>query len=267
LLSDSAYILVFHGSHDPRSQQAAQQLTESFRQKIGQTAQVSHAVGESFDWSNPSASNLSVITQPHPIPVQDVYLECVPQPLPQQIEQFIEQTQAAGHPIAEYVVVPVFLLAGMHVTQDLPEAIATIGTTVPLRITPHLGSCSGLRRILNERTSLLPMEAWMLLAHGSRRREANQIIENLADHLGVVAAYWATEPNLEQRLHELTTLGLKRIGILPYFLFSGSITDAIAERVSQLTTSFPQLQLTLAQPFDVNIPELADLVLDLATSN
>lgn len=261
-----AYILVFHGSHDPRSQRAAKQLTESFRQKIGQTSQVSQAVG-TVSHGVPESANLSLVTSP--IPVQDVYLECVPAPLTDQIQHFIEQIELtySREAIAQWQVIPVFLLAGMHVTEDLPAAIASLKAAPALNLTSHLGSHPKMRRLLNERMSLLPMEAWILVAHGSRRSQANQIIEDLADHLGVVTAYWSTTPNLEQRIQELATLGLRRIGILPYFLFSGGITDAIAQTISQISEQFPHLALKLVEPLDVNLPELADLLIDLAIKN
>jgi len=149
---------------------------------------------------------------------------------------------------------------------DLPAAIAAVQTSPNqmLTITPHLGSHPGLKRLLNECLSPLPMEAWILLAHGSRRSSANQAIEQLALDLGTVTAYWSTAPSLETRIHELAASGLRKIGILPYFLFSGAITDAIAQGVAQLRLTFPNLTLTLAQPLDVKIPELADLLVDLA---
>ncbi|MDX2228800.1 MAG: sirohydrochlorin chelatase [Leptolyngbyaceae cyanobacterium bins.349] len=269
--SSSAYILVFHGSHDPRSQRAAKQLTGYFRQAIQQAPCVAEAVGEVLDWRTPPVmANRSVVTEVALIPVQDVYLECVAQPLPEQIQQFIEQfieqpnAQADGSIITEWRVIPVFLLAGMHVMEDLPAAIAAVQSAVPLTLLPHLGSHAGLRRLLNERMSVLPMEAWVLVAHGSRRAGANHRIETLAEHLGVVTAYWSTPPTLEQRLQELADSGLRRIGILPYFLFSGGITDAIAQTVSQLSQQCPQLSLNLVHPLDVNLPELADLLVDLA---
>lgn len=152
--------------------------------------------------------------------------------------------------------------------EDLPAAIATVQTHHPfsITVTPHLGSHPALKRLLNERMSTLPMEAWILMAHGSRRPEANLTIEQLAADLGVVTAYWSTPGSLEARIQALATLGIRKIGILPYFLFSGGITDAIAQSVNQLIQKFPQLTLTLSQPLDHHIPELADLLIDLAKS-
>lgn len=150
--------------------------------------------------------------------------------------------------------------------EDLPAAIETVRNHhlfTPI-VTPHLGSHPGLKRLLNERMSALPMEAWILMAHGSRRPEATLTIEQLATDLGVMTAYWSIPSSLEARIQELAALGIRKIGILPYFLFSGGITDAITQTVQQLTQKFPQLTLTLSHPLDHNLPELADLLIDLA---
>jgi sirohydrochlorin ferrochelatase len=49
---------------------------------------------------------------------------------------------------------------------------------------------------------------------------------------------------------------------LPYFLFAGGITDAIAQSVSGLQAQFPRLQLKLAEPIGASA-QLADLIVDL----
>ncbi|MDX2239121.1 MAG: sirohydrochlorin chelatase [Leptolyngbyaceae cyanobacterium bins.302] len=275
----SVYVLVFHGSHDPRSQRAAKQLTESFRHKIQQSAHVNQATRQDLQWvSSPRRSTFAASTgfssgatsAETSVWVQDAYLECYSLPLPQQINQFVQQIYAISDTsdTIRWRVIPVFLLAGMHVMEDLPMAIATAHTlsdsSPQLQITPHLGAHAGLKRLLNERMSALPMEAWILLAHGSRRPNANETVEQLATDLGVVTAYWSTPPSLETRIQELAAIGIRKIGILPYFLFSGGITDAIAQTVAQLALALPNLTLTLSHPLDASIPELADLLIDLA---
>jgi len=56
--------------------------------------------------------------------------------------------------------------------------------------------------------------------------------------------------------------GYREIAILPYFLFSGGITDAIAQAVEALKLQFPGVSLYLAEPLGVS-GELADLIGDL----
>ena len=57
--------------------------------------------------------------------------------------------------------------------------------------------------------------------------------------------------------------GYQNIAILPYFLFPGGITDAIANHLVQLQLKFPGVTLQLAAPLGVNM-ELADIIWDLA---
>jgi sirohydrochlorin ferrochelatase len=53
--------------------------------------------------------------------------------------------------------------------------------------------------------------------------------------------------------------GQQQIGIVPYFLFNGGITDAIAKNVAQLKQQFPATELHLANPLGASV-ELADLI-------
>lgn len=275
--SPSGHILVFHGSYDPRSQRAAKDLSNLFREKIQYSSQVSQAVGQTFSeirFSTASGyESMRLSQQVVPVStallVQDAYLECVPFPLHDQIIQAIQQSPLGTKLIrnSRLNILPVFLLAGVHVTEDIPAEVAiaqqTLGEVVELTVTPHLGSQMGLRRIINEQMSSLPIEAWILLAHGSRRAGANEAIAELATDLGAVAAFWSIPSSLETQIQELDTLGFRRIGIFPYFLFSGGITDAIAQTITQLSHQYPHLTLTLTKPLDSALPQLADLLMNL----
>lgn len=216
------------------------------------------------------------ISNPHPIsepaaPIVEVAaLEGDRLALHQKIEQLGKklQRQNPAPTAPQIVVLPLFLLQGTHVMEDIPAEVAqaqeALGQAIGIAIAPYLGSHPGLYRLITERMAALPVEAWILLAHGSRRALANQFIETLAERLGAVTAYWSVAPDLETRLHELRELGLKRIAILPYFLARGGITDAIARLVATFSHQFPSLELHLTPPLDA-ASELVDLIIDLAT--
>lgn len=238
----SIYGLIFHGSSDERSRLASEALTNRFRDRI------------------------ALPFQDQPL-VYAAYLECHSLPLHQQIEQIAHQVQAKN-PLKTIALrlLPVFLLPGVHLLEDIPAEIAQaqqLVGKVKLNVTAHLGSHSGLRQLLNDRMSPLPMEAWILLAHGSRRPNANQPIATLADDIGATVAYWSTSPKLESRLSELVHSGCKHIGILPYFLFHGGITDAIARSITQFSQQHSSLKITLTDPLDAS-PGLVDLLVNLA---
>ncbi len=269
-----AYLLVFHGSRDPRPEAAANVLAKHFLERIQHVESKNLTKVGSFA---PFGESL----EPEPPLVRTACLECGPLPLHQQIEQFGASLQAAVMADAvtntdaisntvnlpKIVVVPLFLLPGVHVMEDIPQAIAlaqqTMGDRITIEMRPPLGSHRGLHRLVTERMAAEPMEAWILLAHGSRRPGANQPIEDLAEHLGAVTAYWSVPPSLESRLQTLMQLGIRKIAILPYFLFAGSITDAIAQMVAAIALQFPSLSLHLTAPLEAS-SALTDLLVDLA---
>ncbi|UBF27412.1 sirohydrochlorin chelatase [Kovacikia minuta CCNUW1] len=268
----SAYLLVYHGSSDPRPQAAAQAIAHFFSERI------CHIDTElPLSIQNPKLTQNSKLktqnSSSHRTPLISVAaLEGDPLPLHQQICKLGQSLQlaASNHDIPEpgwLLVLPLFLLSGVHVMEDIPAEVAqaqtALGQGVDVKIMPHLGSHGGLYRLIAERLSALPVEASILLSHGSRRPGANQRIEALAERLGAIPAYWSVPPNLESRLQELMDLGFKKIAILPYFLFSGSTTDAIAQTCDRLSHQFPTLDIHLFPPLEA-YPELADLLVDLA---
>ena len=105
----------------------------------------------------------------------------------------------------------------------------------------------------------------IILAHGSRRAGGNAIVEHLASSVNLTAAYWSVAPSLTDRVAELVATGATEIGILPYFLFTGGITDAIARSVAQLREQFP-VELILGEPMG-NSPELVATIAKILASS
>ena len=275
----SAYLLLSHGSRDPRPQAAMDALAERFAQKIPYAGLQSLATGGEGTIAN-DPSGLTTAPLPatatiecEPPLVGTAFLECHPLPLHQQIEQFSDRMQSSFTTVGtgstkpcKIAILPLFLLPGVHVMDDIPQEIAlaqeALGDAIELDLRPAIGSHPGLHRLVTECMATQPVEAWILLAHGSRRSNGNQPVEDLAERLGTLTAYWSVSPSLESRLQELSQLGIRQIGILPYFLFAGGITDAIAQTVETLSQQFPTLKLHLVPPLAAT--ELTDLLVDLA---
>ncbi len=241
LSRSSAHLLVSHGSRDPRPQ--------------GAIAQLARRVQDKMQSDQPSAL------------VEAAVLECAPQPLHEQIQQF-SQT-AIAHGLRHLQIVPLFLIPGVHVMEDIPQQVKiaqqTLGETVTIALSPHLGTHPGLEKLLANRLAQYTADAYILMSHGSRRSGGNQPVESLASKLGAVSAYWSVAPKLETRLQELVQSGCQNVVILPYFLFAGGITDTIAQTVEHLSQQFP-LTLNLANPLEVS-DDLAQLILDLSLSS
>lgn len=169
-----------------------------------------------------------------------------------------EQITAHARPGDRFVLLPLFLAPGIHVEADLRAALRRARRANPLVNfvqTPTPGEHEEIETLLAERAGQLVGDsddhsAVVLLAHGSRRTEADQLLQDLADgvweKLGgplVTAAFWKTAPDLRQTLRELNGQGVRRVGILPYFLFQGSLTESIDAEVERMRSEFPRLHL------------------------
>lgn len=262
----SAYLLVSHGSRDPRPQVAIERLVWLISQSLTRNAQLQTAGMHECKGAekqgrkiNPK-SKIQNLESLHLPLVSSACLELSSLALHQQIADFGDRALELG--CDRLQIVPLFLLPGVHVMEDIPAEVAIAQQSLgqlKLEVRPYLGSHPGLIRLLA--SQLDKAKKWILLAHGSSRAGAKQPTEAIAGQLGTLSAYWAIAPSLESRVQELVT-GEAQIGILPYFLFAGGITDAIAQKVKRLQEQFPSVDFHLAQPLGAS-QELADLILDL----
>ncbi len=213
---------------------------------------------------NRTARRATVVSSAeHPL-VGTATLELADAPLHEQIRQLASVALSAGY--KQLQLLPLFLLPGVHVTEDIPREVAlaqhSLGQAIVVNQRPHLGAHPSLPKMLANQLAAVNADAKILLSHGTRRTGGNESVEAVADYLGGVAAYWSVKPTLEEQVLALAGAGHKQIAILPYFLFSGGITDAIAQLVSRLQEQFPELKLSLCHPIGVS-SELADLIVDL----
>jgi sirohydrochlorin ferrochelatase len=239
--STVANLLVTHGSRDPRSHRAAHQLVEQVQQRIAS-------------------------------PVGLAALELAPEPLHQQIVNFCDRIESWG--CTALRIVPLFLLPGVHVMDDIPAEVKTAqqSLTMPLTIAPYLGCHPEMKTVVQDPGKVgEPSRDRILLAHGSRRPRGNASVEALARQIGARIAYWSISPTLEECLQDcLVSLQAGAVGastihpiqVMPYFLFTGGITDAIAEQVAALQSRYPTLDLRLTVPLGAT-PALADIVATL----
>ncbi|HEY9672786.1 MAG TPA: sirohydrochlorin chelatase [Waterburya sp.] len=191
-------------------------------------------------------------------------LELADAPLHEQIQHFARVALGSGYNHLQ--VLPLFLLPGVHVGEDIPAEVALaqqgLGDAVVINLRSHIGTHSGLGKWLARQWAKVDVEGKVLLSHGSRRAGGNAPVEAIAQSLGAVVAYWLVPPTLEVQIQGLVEAGYQRIGILPYFLFAGGITDAIAQQVDRLRVQFPNVELSLGEPMGGS-SELVDLIVDL----
>jgi sirohydrochlorin ferrochelatase len=215
------------------------------------------------------ASPPSVV--PAPVLVGTAVLDCSPLPLHQQIQDFAQV--AIAHHYSQIQLVPLFLLPGVHVMEDIPLEVAIaqqqIGNALQIQLQPHLGSDPTLidlfrLNLLHPNSSKAQEAGRILMSHGSRRAGANQPVEEAAIALNAIPAYWSVEPGLETQMQRLMEQGCREIEIVPYFLFEGGITDAIAQCVSCLNARWPQIHCRLAQPLGAT-PDLSKHIVSRIT--
>ena len=235
----SAYFLIAHGSRDPRSRLALEACVLMVRQEL-----VNRREGTNL-WPQ----------------VGSGVLEFGDRPLSEQIQAFAEGARRDG--IHRVFLMPLFLMLGNHVQQDLPAAVeqaqAQLSIKMNLVLCPPLGSHPHLEHLVLERMAEQHCDQWILMAHGTRRPDGNATVAALADRVGALPTYWSTEPSLETQLQAIPETA--QVGIMPYFLFTGSITDAIRDKANQLQSQFPHLNLHMMPPLNPS-PLLAQLLLD-----
>ena len=121
MISSAAYLLVFHGSRDVRTQAAASELKQLLTakcQSINMLAQRNHAKEDLTFFASELAANSSLKS----VPLIDIAaLELATIPLRSSLVNFAHKASQQG--ITQIKVLPLFLTPGVHVQQDIPAVI------------------------------------------------------------------------------------------------------------------------------------------------
>lgn len=235
--TNSGYLLVVHGSRNLNYQIALQRLADLVKQELIKL----------------DDSQLPLI--------ETAYLELSSVSLSESITNFAFKCVAQKYNNVK--VLPLFLLAGIHVTQDIPNAIKIaqekLQDKIRIQLMPYLGNYDNLITFFEQKFCELSTEKRILIAHGSSLKKANEECKKIAFKLGAEIAFWSIKPNLQEKLATLAIDNIKSIAILPYFLFEGKITEAIALQVEELKIEYPQIKFLVGKPLGANIT-LANLI-------
>ncbi|MEM8718879.1 MAG: sirohydrochlorin chelatase [Cyanobacteria bacterium P01_G01_bin.39] len=259
LISSAAYLLVFHGSRDSRTQAAACDLRHLLAQKCQSINMLAH---EKYLGAN------LINSEPNPSPdcdqtplIEVAALELTSIPLSQSLVNFAQRVVQQG--VKNIKVIPLFLAPGVHVQQDIPAQIALatnqIKCQATIQLSPYLGKYSEIVPLLRQKFAQLPAKKRILIAHGSKLPSVADYYQNLADKLNADLGYWSTNPGFSQQIVRQIRSGIKKIALMPYFLFPGRITSAIASEIATLQQEYPQVELFLGQPLGAT-PALAELI-------
>ena len=295
-MTSTAYLLISHGSRDPRHQVAINRLAQLIReqlnpalvspwssQPLGPLMSEDRTLGSAAvlgfqDRSNkvgmgsvmtavPMMTNTAVapatrLPQDRFI-VGAAVLEFGFLPLHKQICEFGRRLSSAG--IERLHLIPLFLLRGKHVMQDIPneveQARKELSGMIELELGEHIGGSQSMLDLITNRFLHSPKAGRLLIAHGSRRARGNRVVDNLAKSLGTAVAYWTNESEIENQTIQLMQQGCSTLTIFPYFLFAGGITDAVAHLTEELAERFPRTSFRLLPPLGATY-DVANLVVD-----
>lgn len=110
----------------------------------------------------------------------------------------------------------------------------------------------------------------LIISHGSPREEANQrfttLVERIAARLGVhhvlPTFFSIVRPSIPDRIAELAGLGVRRVLLMPYFLYEGQhVSKDIPELLTQCQNQFPDMTFQVLPTLESD-PILEDLVVD-----
>jgi sirohydrochlorin ferrochelatase len=256
------YLLVAHGSRDPRSQVALARLGYQVSQCLESLSPVRAVLSGHLPTGDRGAT-ATLLRSDYCDVVQTATLEGHPQPLHQQIIALVRDFNGTTLRL-----LPLFLQAGVHVQEDLPREMAlaqtTLGSACDVDCLPYLGHDALLEPLLHQACESYPQARPILVAHGSRREGGNQAPLQRAQAIQAQVAYWSLAPNLTTVVEAARQAGDQEFLILPYFLFSGGITDQLTAQVAQLRHQYPQIRFHLGAPL-AHHPQFASLLAQLLT--
>lgn len=112
--------------------------------------------------------------------------------------------------------------------------------------------------------------AILLIAHGSRRQEANDDLRQLAAMLAercpheiIECAYLElAEPSIPHGLQACLDRGATRVRMLPWFLSAGAhVCDDLARYRREFAEAYPDLEIRLCPPVGLH-PKMVDILLE-----
>lgn len=112
--------------------------------------------------------------------------------------------------------------------------------------------------------------AILLIAHGSRRQQANDDLRQLAAMLAercpgevIECSYLElAEPTIPQGMQACVDRGATRVRMLPYFLSAGAhVSDDLVRYRREFVEAYPDLDIRLCPPIGLH-PKMVDILLN-----
>jgi len=208
------------------------------------------------------------------LPVYPCFLEFADPPIVDGIRACIE----AG--ARQVVALPLFLGPAGHQKNDVPAILNWAKTQwpevgfkygVPLGAQPQIISVLAQRaaEAIAASPAAIPAAetALLLVGRGSRDPDSNSEVYKIARMLwegrsyGWVesAFYSLTQPDIPAALERCIRLGVRRVVVLPYLLFTGAICRRTGDRARAVQTRHPDVEILVAEHLSLH-PEVIEAV-------
>lgn len=257
----SAYFFAIHGSRNRQTLLAADRLERLLTLKIKSQSRAIRSNLLEDNSSDLNLGNIGVLQNSKTPLIEIAALELAPLPLHESLIQFAEKAYSQG--FNRVKVFPLFLAPGVHVQEDIPKeislAIKQLNDRVTIELSTFLGKYSGIVRLIAQKFASFSVQARILVSHGSRLPGVTDYYQSLARKVNAANAYWSSEPSLASQVKVQVDSGNTSIAIVPYFLFPGKITNAIAVEVEKLQMEYPDVKLFLGEPLGAT-EALAELI-------
>ena len=195
---------------------------------------------------------------------------------PPNVQEGIDHCVAMG--ATEITAIPVMLLDAQHFTRDIPAELALARKRHPhltIRYGAHLGFHEKLMDVLLECLQEVgedPFQdnsdaAVLLVGRGSSDPVANANFYKMSRMLWERTAYETVEnafigltrPTLEEGLARCFRLGMKRVVVAPYFLFTGRLYKKIRRITLQTAAANPGTVIKITRYFGLH-PKVFDVL-------
>jgi sirohydrochlorin cobaltochelatase len=238
---DPALLIVGHGSRDPRGAQEFHELVSLLQR------------------SNPSLS------------VEGGFIELSRPPIFECVNRLVE---AGARGISA---VPLMLLAAGHAKDDIPATLVREKMSHP-EVSFHYGRALGIRpellELMDERISAVVLEedkeetAVLVVGRGSSDPDANSDLAKIARLFYEGRPYPMVEtafvslapPSVREVLERCEKLGVRRVVVFSYFLFTGVLEERIRKQ-SEVFAAESGLEVRYAGYFGPDV-KVANLVLE-----
>jgi sirohydrochlorin cobaltochelatase len=117
-------------------------------------------------------------------------------------------------------------------------------------------------------------ESIILLGHGSRRKEANEILRSVTEiikskiaGINIECAYLEhAEPGIRGTIEKFAVAGFDSILVIPYFLYSGNhVSRDIPEIIDEYREKYPEINFKLGGHLGID-ERIAELVTERIAS-